>query len=78
MGLDINLNYEELISAIKGMPKRQIKQLKEDLMKILSDKEKEKDLSAFQELLLGGPVMDEEQFSTFQANRKHFNAWRTN
>lgn len=77
MELKLNIGYQELIEMIK-LPASQIRKLKADLALIVTDNDREKDMSDFQEFLLEGPVMDDDQYQDFLSSRKYFNTWRTN
>jgi len=74
MELKADIEYEELLKVIKNLPDDKITQLKADLSTIQS--QNKKPLTAFQELLLKGPVMDDEQYKAYKENRAHFNKWR--
>ncbi len=78
MELKLNIGYQELIELIKQLPANQIRKLKADLALIVTDNDMEKDMSDFQEFLLEGPVMEDDQYQDFLFNRKYFNTWRTN
>ncbi|MCO6479996.1 MAG: hypothetical protein J5I94_25385 [Phaeodactylibacter sp.] len=78
MELKLNIGYQELIELIKQLPASQIRKLKADLALIVTDNDMEKDMSDFQEFLLEGPVMEDDQYQDFLSNRKYFNTWRTN
>jgi hypothetical protein len=78
MELKLNIGYPELIALIKQLPLSQIRKLKADLALMLVENETEKGKSEFQEFLLSGPVMDDDQYQDFLGNRQYFNAWRTN
>jgi len=77
MELKLNIGYQELLDLIKQLPASQIKKLKADISLIKVDNEDEKSRNAFQEFLLEGPVMEDNQYRDFLANRQHFNVWRT-
>jgi len=78
MQLKLNIEYKELLELIKQLPLQQLQQLKADLASIVKKEErKPKEKNDFQEFLLTGPVMKEEQYQEWLANRKYFNAWRT-
>lgn len=81
MELTLQLNHEQIIQLLKQLPfeeKRLITiELTRELALKKSEAEQDKNLSQFQELLLHGPVMSDEQFQEFQAFRKQFNLWRT-
>lgn len=78
MELKLNIGYPELIELIKQLPASQIAKLKADLALMAAENDVQKGMTEFQELLLKGPVMEDDQYQDFLANRKHFNAWRTN
>lgn len=78
MELKLNIGYPELMALIKQLPVSQIRKLKADLALIAPENEMEKDKRKFQDFLLQGPVMEDDQYQDFLANRKHFNVWRTN
>ena len=78
MELKLNIGYQELIELIKQLPASQIRKLKADLALIVTDNDMEKDITDFQEFLLEGPVMEDDQYQDFLSNRKYFNTWRTN
>jgi len=78
MELKLNIGYQKLIELIKQLPANQIRKLKADLASIVTDNDMEKDRSDFQEFLLEGPVMEDDQYQDFLFNRKYFNTWRTN
>ncbi|MCO6491215.1 MAG: hypothetical protein J5I98_22555 [Phaeodactylibacter sp.] len=77
MELKLNIGYQELIELIKQLPFNQIRQLKADLALMVTENDMEKEISDFQEFLLEGPVMEEDQYQDFLSSRKYFNAWRT-
>ncbi|HMO39662.1 MAG TPA: hypothetical protein PKC76_09975 [Saprospiraceae bacterium] len=78
MELKLNIGYEELIELVKQLPLDQIRKLKADLALIMTTNDMENEMSDFQEFLLQGPVMDDDQYQDFLSDRKYFNAWRTN
>ena len=78
MELKLNIGYQELIELIKQLPVNQIRQLKAELTLITAENNVEKGTSNFQEFLLNGPVMEEDQYQDFLSNRKNFNVWRKN
>jgi len=77
MELKLNIGYTELLELIKQLPVSQLKKLKADLALINTDRDIEKERGKFQEFLLQGPVMDDDQYEDFLTNRKYFNVWRT-
>ncbi len=78
MELKINLGYKELLALVKQLPASQIAKLKSELSSKLIEEKSKKEMKQFQELLLNGPKMSEEQYEQFKANRKHFGKWRKN
>ncbi len=77
MELKLNIGYEELIELVKQLPLNQIRKLKADLALIMITNEMEDEMSDFQEFLLQGPVMDDDQYQDFLSDRKYFNACPT-
>lgn len=75
MELKEDISYNELLQVIKNLPDDRISQLKADLQ-FLPSKSQPAATNSFQELLLKGPVMSDEQYKTFQENRNHFAKWR--
>lgn len=78
MELKLNIGYQELIELIKQLPVNQIRKLKAELTLITAENDMEKGMNDFQEFLLKGPVMEDDQYQDFLSNRKYFNVWRTN
>ncbi|MGM9475354.1 hypothetical protein ACS5PU_02945 [Pedobacter sp. GSP4] len=76
MGITIDIGYEQLLAAIKKLPAAKIKQLKSVLNEEFIEQKASNDLSDFQDFLLKGPTMSEEQYKQYQTNRKSFNSWR--
>ena len=64
MELKLNIGYQKLIELIKQLPANQIRKLKADLASIVTDNDMEKDRSDFQEFLLEGPVMEDDQYQS--------------
>jgi hypothetical protein len=77
MEITIDIGYEQLLAAIKKLPAAKIKQLKSVLNEEFIEQKASKDLSDFQNFLLTGPTMSEEQYKEHQTDRKNFNSWRT-
>ncbi|WP_069658784.1 hypothetical protein [Arcticibacter eurypsychrophilus] len=77
MKVTVEIRYEQLLAAIKKLPAAKIKQLRLVLDDALIYEKASEDLSDFQSFLLKGPVMKEEQYKQYQADRKYFNQWRT-
>jgi len=77
MEITVDIKYEQLLEAIKKLPAAKIKQLRSALDDGFIQQKATEQFSDFQEFLLNGPVMSEEQYQQHQTNRKHFNSWRT-
>lgn len=73
MEITIDIDYEQLLAAIKKLPAAKIKQLKSVLNEEFIEHKASKDLSDFQAFLLKGPTMSKDQYKQHQANRKNFN-----
>jgi hypothetical protein len=71
-----NIGFEQLLTFVKHLPDEKRATLKEALETAPSTSKKTKSPSAFNSLLLEGPVMGAKQFKTFKANREKFDTWR--
>lgn len=77
MELKVDIQYDQLLTLIKQLPAAKIVQLKSDLSDSFIEKKAKSEISDFQEFLLKGPVMSDDQYEQFLENRKQFNQWRT-
>ncbi len=77
MEFQTDVTYERILKMIQQLPVDKIVQLKSELTDNFIKKKVEDDLKDFQEFLLNGPVMTDEQYEGFLENRKQFNQWRT-
>ena len=77
MELKLKIGYNEIWELVKQLPKSQALQLKTDIETQIIQPEKV-GMTDFQNLLLQGPIMDDEQYETYLENRKHLNQWRVN
>ena len=77
MQLNVEIEFNELLNIIRQLPSFQIEQIKTEVNKkpIISKQIVEK--SEFQEFLLSGPVMSDEQYHGYLENRQQFNKWRS-
>jgi len=73
--MDLKVKYEQLWDLILQLPAAQLSKLKKDLDKLSKKKHPASGPNDFQEFLLHGPVMTEEQFELFQENRKFVKEW---
>ena len=78
MELKLKIGYKELLDLIKQLPSSQLVKLKAELSDDLIEKKSQNEQQSFQELLLNGPVMEDEQYQQFLDHRNAFNQWRMN
>lgn len=73
MELKINIGYQEVLELIRQMSPSQL----EGVRAVLEEKEvtENKSKTTLQQLLLNGPVMDDEQYKDFLEQRQLF-TWR--
>ena len=72
-----NIEYEEILKIVKKMSFKDKRRLTSEIVKELDSKDrKEKvndiEVKEFQDFLLQGPVMSDEQYSEFKELRKEF------
>ncbi len=77
MEFKIDIGYEQLLRLVKQLPAAKIVQLKSELSESLIENKSKSDNTEFQNFLLQGPVMTDNQYEQFLENRKWFNQWRT-
>ena len=79
MELRINLVYEQILQLVRQLPRfekqRLSHEIERELWEEVQQAEEAQDFDKFQQLLLNGPVMSDEQFEQFQDLRKGLNAW---
>ncbi len=82
MELSINIEYEQLLKLVKGLPYNQKKRLTREIEKDLKNRNKKsskpngnEELNEFQQFLLQGPLMSDEQYKDFKSLRKDFAKW---
>ncbi len=73
MQLTVDIPYEQLIDIIRHLPPKQLGRIRADFELLLPVKDVETKKTEFQEFLLRGPVMSDEQYSAFKENRKALN-----
>ncbi len=69
--------YSKLPKEIQAQVRDYIEFLVSKYQGKFSGKRPDKETNEFQQLLLNGPVMDDEQYNQFLDNRKYFSTWRT-
>ncbi len=75
MEVKSNIDYNQILNLIKQLPANQVAKLRADLGTKRRRKPKQK-ISEFQEFLLSGPQMTDNQYQTYLDNRKLLNQWR--
>lgn len=78
MELKVKISYADLWKLITQLPKTQIERLKIDLSSKLIPAQPTQKHADFQQFLLSGPIMGDEQYEEFLSTRQRFNQWRTN
>jgi len=73
MQVEVNLSFDQLLKAVKTLPKGRLQQLKAEIEK---ESQSEKSKIDLETLLLNGPTATEEQLKTIENNRKAINQWR--
>ncbi len=73
MQVQMDIEFDQLLSIVKALPSRQLQLLKSEIEKE-SKNNKSIDLEA---LLLNGPTATKRQLETIAKNRKAINQWRT-
>ena len=76
MEIRVDIAFDQLLATIKRLPASKLMQLKSELDNNKIEVKAERELSDFQDFLLTGPVMNEDQYQQFQKNRENFNKWR--
>jgi hypothetical protein len=77
MNLTVNIGYNEILHLVKQLPASKIKQLQYAINNDFVAKKAEVEISAFQQLLLNGPIMTDEHFAEFKKNRYNLSQWRS-
>jgi len=80
MELSINLEYEQILQLVKGLPYSQKRKLTREIEKDLKPRKRKQasggeSLNELQQLLLNGPLMSDEQYNEFNVLRKDFAKW---
>ena len=76
MELTVNLGFDQIIGLIRQLPPNQIAKLKAELDDSGLTVTSVSEIKEFQQFLLCGPVMSDEQFNDYKQHRKQFNVWR--
>jgi hypothetical protein len=82
MELRIDIEYNQLLKLVKQLPYNEKKKLTLEIEKELKEKNKKKaknfdkkNLTEFQDFLLQGPLMSDDQYNDFKELRKDFTRW---
>ena len=74
MQVQVDIEFDELLKAVKNFAIRKIKKLKN----AIDNNAKTKLSDDLEQLLLNGPVATKKQLDTIKKNRKVINQWRVN
>ena len=74
MSVTVTIPFEQIKEIVKQLSPSEVEELKAQLETIAKPEENVKD--KLRELLLQGPVMDEEQLEEIKTNRERINQWR--
>ena len=77
MELTLNLGYAQIIDLVRQLPANQIEKIKKELTENFILTKAKSEISDFQQFILAGPVMSDEQYQSFKQQRQQFNLWRT-
>ncbi len=74
MQVQVDIEFDELVKIVKGLPAVQLRQLKAEIDRTAANVGTITDL---EHLLLNGPTATEKQLETIAKNRKSINGGRT-
>ncbi|MEP6684310.1 MAG: hypothetical protein ABJA35_13670 [Parafilimonas sp.] len=74
MQIQVDIEFDELLKAVKTLPSAKLQLLKNEIEK----GSKIKSSNNLEQLLLSGPVATKKQLESIAKNRKAINQWRTN
>ena len=77
MKVTLNLEYAQIINLVKQLPANQIEKIKKELTGSFILTKAKSEISDFQQFILSGPVMSDDQYQDFKQQRQQFNLWRT-
>jgi len=77
MELTLNLGFGQIVNLLSQLPANQIAKIKNEFTDYSITEKAKVEVSDFQKFILSGPVMSDKQYSNFNQQRQHFNAWRT-
>ena len=74
MQVQVDIEFDQLLKIVKGLPSGKLRQLKAAIDKKPKQGKSKVDLET---LLLSGPVATKKQLEIIENNRKAINEWRT-
>ncbi len=74
MQVQVDIEFDQLVKIVKGLPSAKLRQLKAEIEKTTVDEEGT--TADLENLLLKGPTATEKQLRTIEKNRKTINEWR--
>jgi RNase H-fold protein (predicted Holliday junction resolvase) len=77
MTVTLNLEYSQIINIVRQLPAYQIEKLKKELSENFVQTKSMSSKYDFQNFILSGPVMSDEQYQEVKQQRENFNLWRT-
>lgn len=76
MELKLKIGYKEILELIKQLPASQLEKIRLDINARLVKQQSAAEIISFQEFLVSGPVMNDQEYEAYLENRKHFSSWR--
>jgi len=73
MDVKLNINFKQFLDSIKLLPKNQLEKIKLEMLNITEKTDEE--MENFRNLLLSGPVMDENQYQDYLERRNRYSVW---
>jgi len=77
MELTLNLGYRQIFHLVSQLPANQIAKIKYEMSENNIVEKAKKEVSDFQKFILGGPIMNDEQYTNYSQQRQYFDQWRT-
>ena len=74
MNVQVDLEFKQLLKAVRTLPPGQLNLLKLEIEKEFTEKKEKINLES---LLMSGPTATKKQIATIEKNRKNINQWRT-
>ena len=76
MELTMKVEFGQILHLLGQMPAKQIAKVKNEFPETYIAEKATVEVSDFQEFILDGPVMSDEQYLNFNRQREQFSAWR--